>query len=138
MNVKHLWLCPVLLICLCLTNGYAFAGSPGEEAIKSLFDEFAAHYSNNDPEKILALFAEGAEIKTGWPGEFVSKEKHSTILPDKMKNIERIKFSNLNIQLDGEKAIVKTKWHFGSSKPLNARFDLVLRNDRWLIIKQDY
>ena len=130
----------VIIIVLGLSAVATGAGADSTEndRIKKRFMDFADCYNKSESDKVLAFFDEAAQIKTGWPGEFVSKEKYATILPQRMKVIERVSFSNYRINLDGGKARVKVKWHVGPSRALKARFDLVNKTGRWLILKQDY
>ena len=142
---KKTLLIMLLLAWVCLTScavtpvtlrDYKPANSE-EAAIISVIIAFEESFNKVDQKLFLSIMADGAQIMHGAQRKIFTKEEYVNILPERIKEMGIIKFSNPKIKIDRDTAIVKADYESRVvSMPYS--FNLKKIGGKWLILSNSY
>ena len=111
--------------------------SEAEESIKQTLLDYAKAWNKKDAEGVIALYHDDADIMTGGDKKKVSKKQYGKIIPKRCNVHGKIKFGVPKIAVTGEKAKVNVEATFKRTD-VNYIFYMVLQDNRWLIMVQEY
>lgn len=111
--------------------------SDAEESIKQTLSGYEKAWNKKDTKAVIAFYHDDADIMTGADRRIVSKKEYEKILAKRIRKFGKIKFDVPEITVSGDKAKVKVKVAF-KRLHFNFTFYMVLQDNRWLIMVQEY
>lgn len=125
------WAC--LMGCAVTLKNYKPA-NPEEAAIIAVIIAFEESFNKADQKLFLSIMADDARIMHGREKRIFNKEEYARILPERMKEIGIISFSNPKIKIDREMATVQATYQ---SKMITMPYSFELKKygDKWLILR---
>jgi len=113
------------------------AANPEEGAIISVIVAFEESFNKVDQQLFLSIMADEARIMHGREKKIFNKEEYARILPERIKEIGIISFSNPKIKIDG--AIATVQATYGSNVvTMPYLFELKKYGDKWLILRNAF
>ena len=111
--------------------------NPEEVAIISAIIAFEESFNKVDQKLFLSIMADGAQIMHGAQRKIFTKEEYVNILPERIKEMGIIKFSNPKIKIDRDIATVQATYE---SKNIIMPYSLKFKKsgDKWLILSNSY
>ncbi len=111
--------------------------NPEEAAIISVIIAFEESFNKVDPKLFLSIMADEARIMHGRERKIMTKEEYVRILPERIKEMGIIKFSNPKIKIDRDTAMVQADYESRVvSMPYS--FNLKKIGDKWFIVNNAY
>jgi len=113
--------------------------SMDEKAIQAVFIEYEKAWNRQDAKGVIVFFHQNAQIMTGAKRKIVSTEEYVNIVPQKFEQVGSMTFDDPKIEITGDKAKVAITSQFSRGvKEVKFIFSMVLQNNKWLIMKQEY
>lgn len=144
-NLKSVFMIMILLALVFLyadsNTTIAKAGiiSDDEKTIKMTFMEYEKAWNRQDAKGVMAFFDQNAQIMTGGNRKIVSAVEYANIVPQRFEQFGSMTFGDPQIVIDGDKAKVGITTQFSRGvKEVKFVFSMVLQNNKWLIMKQEY
>ena len=111
--------------------------NPEEVAIIAVINAFEESFNKVDQKLFLSIMAEGAQIMHGAQRKIFTKEEYVHILPERIKEMGTIKFSNPKIKIERDIATVQAHYE-GKIAIMSYSFELKKIGDKWLILSNAY
>jgi len=111
--------------------------NPDEAAIISSVIAWEESFNNADQNKFLSIVADDARIMHGAQKKIYTKEEYVKILPERIKQMGIIKFSNPKIRISGDTAKVQA-YYEGKIAHMDYYFELKKFGDKWLILANSF
>jgi ketosteroid isomerase-like protein len=111
--------------------------NPDEAAIISVIIAFEESFNKADQNKFLSIVADDARIMHGTQRKIFTKEEYARILPERIKEMGIIKFSNPKIRISRDIATVQA-YYEGRVASMQYYFELKKFGDKWLILANSY
>ncbi|RLB27964.1 MAG: hypothetical protein DRH11_17915 [Deltaproteobacteria bacterium] len=111
--------------------------SEAEQLIKQTLLGFAKAWNDKNANGVIAFYHEDAQIMTGADRRMVTRKQYLNIIPDRCRRFGKIKFGKPKIEIKDNKAKVNVKASF-KRVSANFTFYMVLQDDRWVIMVQEY
>ena len=108
-----------------------------EAAIISVVIAWEESFNNADQDKFRSIVADDARIMHGPQKKIYTKEEYVKILPERIKQMGIIKFSNPKIRISGDTAKVQA-YYEGKFAHMDYYFELKKFGDKWLIIANSF
>jgi ketosteroid isomerase-like protein len=112
--------------------------NPDEAAIISVVIGWEDCLNNADQNKFRSIVADDARITHGLPQRKIfTKEEYVKILPERIKQVGIIKFSNPKIRISGDTAKVQV-YYEGKVAHMDYYLELKKSGDKWLILANSF
>ena len=111
--------------------------NPEEAAIISVIIAFEDSLNKVDQKTFLSIMADDAQIVHGREKKIFTKQEYAKILPQRIKEMGIIKFSNPKIRIDRDIATVRADYE-SKVASLQYLFELKKFGDKWLILANSY
>jgi ketosteroid isomerase-like protein len=109
-----------------------------EKAILAVLMEYQNAWNRKDPNRVVAMYHQDAQIMLGKKKKSVSKGQYVNILPERFAR-GSMELKKRSIEITGCRAKVKVEMRLsGSERATRTSFSMVRLNNRWLIMKQEY
>ena len=108
-----------------------------EAAIISVIIAFEESFNKADQNKFLSIVADDARIMHGPQKKIFTKEEYAKILPQRIKQMGIIKFSNPKIRISRDIAKVQA-YYEGRIAHMDYYFELKKFGDEWLILANSF
>jgi len=112
--------------------------NPDEAAIISAIIAWEESFNNADQQKFLSIVADDARIMHGVQRKIFSKEEYVKILPERIKQMGIIKFSNPRIKIEQNFATVKAIYDGEVVVSMPYEFELKKIKGKWLIFSNAF
>ncbi|RJR44571.1 MAG: nuclear transport factor 2 family protein [Desulfobacteraceae bacterium] len=108
-----------------------------EAAVISVIIAFEESFNQADAKKMSSILADEAKMMHGWNKQILTKEEYKKILPQRIKEMGVVTFSNPRIEINQGEATV---WADYKSRVavLNYSFKLKKMGDKWLIMSNSF
>lgn len=111
--------------------------SPEEQEIMASLIHFQDAWNSKDEAGVLSFFHEDVKVMYGRERTVASKQEYAQLLPDRMKRTPTLNFKAPNINVAGDKAVVKV------SASIQNRFTdftmhMVRQNNKWYLMNWTY
>jgi ketosteroid isomerase-like protein len=113
------------------------SASPEEAAIVAVVIAFEECLNNADQKRLLSILADEAKMMHGRDKRIMTKKEYVNILPERIKEMGIIKFSNTKTEVSLDTATVKADY-VGRAAVLDYLFKLKKFGDKWLIMSNSY
>ena len=111
--------------------------NPEEASIIAVIIAFEESFNKADQKLFLSIMADGAQIMHGVQRKIFTKEEYVNILPERIKEMGIIKFSNPKIKIDRDIATVQADYE-SRVAILRYSFELKKFGDKWLMLANSY
>jgi len=112
--------------------------NPDEAAIISVIIGFEESLNKADQNKFLSIVADEARIMHGTQKKIYNKEEYARFLPERLKEMGTIKFSNPRIQIEREIGAVQAIYDGKIVAGLPYSFELKKIRGKWLILSNTF
>ena len=112
--------------------------NPDEAAIISVIIAFEESLNKADQNKFLSIVADDARIMHGTQKKIYTKEEYARFLPERLKEMGTIKFSNPRIQIEREIGTVQAIYDGKIVTGLPYSFELKKIGGKWLILSNSF
>jgi hypothetical protein len=112
--------------------------NPEEAAVISVIIAFEESFNKVDQKLFLSIMADGAQIMHGAQRKIFTKEEYVNILPERIKEMGTIKFSNPKIKIERDIATVQAIYDGKVAVGMPYSFELKKTGDKWLILSNSF